>query len=705
MRHFLTYRSQKGVILMNQLKKQLLCLTVLVSAPQLFADGTTSKIVPRSQSFNAARQIVGWDNPNWGIHRKYQDEDYSSFNMIFEYTRTFRGNSLAQALFGNDLVCSGCDDLAINVSGSAVPNRGANDWFADYFGLPRDFQSTVTFKPQIQNYLLEFSYYLGLDGWCQGTYFKIYAPFVHTKWNLNAKECPVSAGTPYNGNYFQGYFSSNVVPTTQMNNSFLSYANGCTPFINNDYDLYGEEYCLTRSQITSCTPLSDITWQSLCCSKISPECGCEGAGLTRNGFGEIRFVLGYDFANDVDGDYHAGIGLYAAAPTGTRVGSQDDCNDKGRYLFEPIVGNGKHWELGAQITAHSIFWRSEDADRSFGLYIEANISHLFGANQIRCFDLCSAGSNSRYMLAQQLASNAHSRPQLEQYTGELPAITLIDAPLLEFANVYAPVANITRSNVRSTIGAQGDVAFSFAYQAGNFQWDLGYNFWGRSCEQLTLKGCCNPGIGQWALKGDQRVFGFANTTGMTYLATALAATDSQANIHTGSNLANNVDYTGSNPTHPTNFYADNSVQALAQDDVNFFNDHPVYILPLSTIPIYTSSEPILIQESDFDLQGTRGISNKIFTHFNYAWPNMNDGKWSPYVGLGFEAEFGSNDKGCNSCDTSCDNPCSSSVCTPACNYGYNADTNATLCNALRPCCPNVALSQWGIWFKVGTSYN
>ena len=114
---------------------------------------------------------------------------------------------------------------------------------------------------------------------------------------------------------------------------------------------------------------------------------------------EIRFVLGYNFLNDEDGDYHLGLGIYVAAPTGTRVGDQDDCSGKGRYLFEPIVGNGKHWELGAQVTAHHIWWRSEDEDKSFGLYLEANITHLFAASQIRCFDLCSAGSNSRYMLA------------------------------------------------------------------------------------------------------------------------------------------------------------------------------------------------------------------------------------------------------------------------------------------------------------------
>ncbi len=70
------------------------------------------------------------------------------------------------------------------------------------------------------------------------------------------------------------------------------------------------------------------------------------------------------------------------------------------------------------------------------MYLEANVTHLFGANQIRCFDLCSAGNNSRYMLAEQLDTNRNSYPSLS---------TRVDTAGLEFANVYAPVANITRT--------------------------------------------------------------------------------------------------------------------------------------------------------------------------------------------------------------------------------------------------------------------
>ena len=114
------------------------------------------------------------------------------------------------------VLCGQCKDLGINISGSAVPNRAPTDWLADNFGLPRDFQSTVTFKPTIMNFLIDFSFYAGLDNWTEGLYFRVHAPYVYTKWNLQAKENVTASGTAYNGNYFQGYFSNNVVPMSNL---------------------------------------------------------------------------------------------------------------------------------------------------------------------------------------------------------------------------------------------------------------------------------------------------------------------------------------------------------------------------------------------------------------------------------------------------------------------------------------------------------
>ena len=116
---------------------------------QLSVHGTTSKIVPRSQSFNAARQMVGWNNPEWGINR---NPKINIIQVLISSSNTpahSETNRLARALFGNDLICGACDDLVNQYQWfCSALIEAPTDWLADYFGLPRDFQSTVSFKPR-----------------------------------------------------------------------------------------------------------------------------------------------------------------------------------------------------------------------------------------------------------------------------------------------------------------------------------------------------------------------------------------------------------------------------------------------------------------------------------------------------------------------------------------------------------------------------
>ncbi len=677
---------------MNHLTRQLLCLTALVNAAHhLDAANTVTNIVPRSQSFDAARQMVGWNNYDWGINRQSPDDRYYlSFNLTFAYTRTFRDNRLGHALFGDDLTCGACDDTVINISGLGVSERGAQDWLADYFGLPMSYQSTVSFKPTISNFLLDFSFYAGLDQWIDGLYFRIHSPFVHTNWNLNAEETIIqpilndfTKELDYEGiAYPAGYFSGVAVPEGNTTASFLAYANGCTPDINyNGYNCQLSPFDRGfRGPLNSeCVALGETTWYPLCCSRINND-DCGSKGLSRNGFGEIRFVLGRNFFPTQYRepiDCHVGLGVYVAAPTGTRVGTSN-------YLFEPIVGNGKHWELGGQVNAHDIWWRSEDETKSFGLYLEANVTHLFGANQTRCFDLCSAGSNSRYMLAQRLASFNPLVPFGPTNPATLHLDSSVDSASLQFANEFAPVANLTRRDITSTIAVQGDFAMTFTLEYNDFQWDVGYNFWGRSCEQLRISTDCCPIIPDtWALKGTAFVYGFDNDN---ISPVALAATDSGATIHGGSNTLASFE---SAPITTINRFVDNSVLAIDNDS------QPLYINSNNDDQqIYTSNYPIIIDEADFNLTGTRGISNKFFTNITYACPEYRDSIWTPYANIGAEVEFGSGNRN-NCCETKCDS------CCPA--YEYPAD-NLT-CSSIKECCSNCALTQWGVWFKVGASYN
>ena len=179
---------------------------------------TGTKIIPRSQSVNAARQMVGWYEPFWGINRLPQDKCYTSFNLIAEYASSFHSFNLASFFFGDAMQnpCTFFNPIqGFTVSGSAVTDRGSTDWLADYFGLPRDFQSFVVLQPQIKTFTLDFAFYVGLDAWLNGLYFRIQGPYAYSQWGFDATETISSnqsgslSGTI---GYFQGYFSSNVVP-------------------------------------------------------------------------------------------------------------------------------------------------------------------------------------------------------------------------------------------------------------------------------------------------------------------------------------------------------------------------------------------------------------------------------------------------------------------------------------------------------------
>ena len=112
---------------------------------------------------------------------------------------------------------------------------------------------------------------------------------------------------------------------------------------------------------------------------------------------------------------------------------------------------------------------------------------------------------------------------------QIPAIS-------QFTGEFTPVANLTTRDINVSIGAQGDVAVQFTYTNCNWAWDLGYNFWGRSCEKFSKCSPCSTSdscnstsncttscnstpycdtlpispitANSWALKGDSSVVGF-----------------------------------------------------------------------------------------------------------------------------------------------------------------------------------------------------
>lgn len=626
------------------MKKYIYLLLALLSAAKTNADCRVAPLfMPRSQGVNAARELSGLTNH---IAIFDMEKFYGTFAVTPEFTKSFREDDIAQCLFSNDLFS--CDCPQIDVSGNDVANRGTRSWLADNFALPTDFESALQFKPRISNYLADFYLYLGLDEWMCGLFFFVHAPIVNTSWDLNICEAITAEGT---NDYPTGYFAPTVIERSKLRNSVLEYMQDCKGI-----DLGNNVF------------IEPLNFARMSCR-----------AKKETGLADMRLALGWNFFQDED--YHVGIGALAAAPTGTRP--------KGEFLFEPIVGNGHHWEFGGLAWGHITFWRSECEEKFFAGWIQANITHLFTSKQTRFFDL-KCKPNSRYMLAERMTTTvdlllANPAPNV---------VAPSAAPSNQFNKVFAPVANLTAQSVDVSVGVQADIVTMLTYTSCGFTWDLGYNFWSRTCENICPNGDCPSRLKNenWALKGNAYVFGFTDSViGTNPIGTpvALSATQSSATIHNGTNVA--VVGIAANQ----NSVIDNREWATA--GAGGVGTALLLNAP-GGIQTGTSKDPVILTcaDIDFDSARTKGLSNKIFTHFSYSWLDNED--WTPYLGVGAEIEFAQHTDDCSkqSCNT---NPCATNNCS-----GTSCVTSSG-CSTCDSDCMRCGISQWGVWVKGGISFN
>ncbi len=626
---------------MKHLPLKRLYFLAFISATLAVADVTVVPFVNyRSQGQDLARELSGW-GPY--INLVSDGCNYGAFSITAEYAQSFNNTQIAQCLFGDLARCnSKCPLASLKISGSRVSDRGAQDWLADYFYLPTDYESQVTFTPSIQNAIFDLNFFMGLDKWVEGLYVKFQTPIVWSNWELNMKESIINRGV---NNYDPGYFDSfDIAPIAG------TYPLGVGVFRDTLLESFGA-YIAGDTVVTNTTS----TFTQLKFAKIN---ACREAKTT---LADIHLTLGYNFLNCTD--YHLGVGLRLVAPTGSRP--------EGEFFFEPMIGNGKHWEVGAHLTGHAALWSGCDNTMSLNFYADATITHMISAEQRRTFDL-KGKPFSRYMLAEQLGT-----PVANGLAGSNnpPANPPFNQPIAQFKNVFTPVANISTLDVRVSVAIQAELAAQFTFGWCNTRWDLGYNFWTRSCEKI--KSDCPSSACQliafeenkWGLKGDAYVFGF---TPITQIPVALSATESNATIHGGTNFVNGFDPLVS----PQNPNIDNPQFAVA-------NTNTVLPTPLSAnmavlAQTRTSIQPIFITASDLDLVGTKGMSHKIYSNLSYNW--FDHEYWIPYLGIGGFAEFGSNG-GCNT----------------------NRSPNACSTNCTNTCV-KCSLSQWGVWLKGGVSF-
>lgn len=609
-------------------------MILLFSFTGLYA--VTPLILPRSQSEDSARELVGWAHY---INLYDPEQFYGSIACTFEYEKTFSPENIGFNLFGPDLL----DDTPrfIQIAGSQVGNRDETDWLADYFGLPTDFQSKLTFSPHVENVIVDTDFYFGFDQYLEGLYFRFHVPFVYTRWDLQFVEIDIQEGV---NDYDPGYFGPTAVPRAQLLDNFTAFAAGRVPNLND--------------------PITFIPLQN---ARIPTH------KKTRTGVSEIQAAFGWNFLQA--DDHHFGLNLRTAFPTGNRP--------EGKFLFEPLVGNGHFWELGLGMTSHVLLYIDECTCRSMGAYFDANVTTRFATRQRRTFDL-EGKPLSRYMLAQKLGT-----PVENLFLNTAPGTAANSvAPTAQFQNTYVPVADLTTFDVNVSIPGIVDATIMLDIAGGNWNFDLGYNFWARTCE--NIKPACLQEIPftnntTYALKGDARTYGFVaqDATDLPPGITPgqpipLSATESDATIHSGTNTPIGTPFAQPQTQNPG---IDLESQQWAMVYVATDNDSDqIVVLPTDTGGPATQQrstlDPAFIQATDIDIEGaeTKGLSNRIFGHVSYNWESC-DCRWSAFIGAGGFFEM-------------------------AHHYGSNHCEDPDFDESCQTC----AFSQWGVWVKGGVGF-
>ncbi len=470
---------------------------------------------PRSQGTNMARHIAGWKEFLPGC----DDRVWGNFSTTLEYSHSRNGYRIAQYLFGS---------TQLHFSGSEVEDRCGDELLADYFGLPTTFKGSIAFNPRIDNIIIDVNYYLGLDQWCNGLFFKVNMPIVVTRWDLgincnetntiNAQERPVFP-TCYMSSQKsrEGQILPNQAETALSIREALSgeftFGDMQQPFI------FGTFAC-GREQKTAVA--------------------------------QLDVILGYRLAENCRGQFSAY--LMTTVPTGTSPTSE--------IIFEPLVGNTRLWEFGPGIVCQYdlLQWGLH----KFGFYFNGVLTHQFKHNQIRSFDFINRGPLSRYMLLKEFIPD---ETNTLVYNGRM--INAID-----FA---------TRK-VRVGGSVKVDLAAKLSYYYNRWGVDLGYNLYARTKEKLKLRPTLFPA------DVNRLQLGLKGTEGVCYKVVNDAGNITATNVLTSTqNRATSCD--GAPTDNPTSIVVPDGEQALTWNNQEAFASKPPLLVSVENLDIISGSSP------------------------------------------------------------------------------------------------------------------
>ncbi len=533
-----------------------------------------SVYIPRSTKSNSAYFWL----PQGDIE---QDGWNGALDLGFEYQQTFRGHDIAKCMFGSSTLV---------FQGSKVSDRSETALIAENFGLSQTFNGSLKLNPKIRNFNVHLQSKLGFDCFASGLYGQVNLTFTHQRRNLFDDNCvsTVSTGTGAALAFPVGYMSSTATTTT-------------TPVADLKTALKGDS---TFGDMQTAWKFGKFSF-------------CD---MTENKVAGVDLILGYNFWQSDCG--HFGAFFQYTAPTGNKPSATT--------VFSPVVGNGKHHEVGGGIDAHYELW-SNDCDQSITAYLNGFVVTLLKDCQVRSFDFAGYGCNSRYMLLKELTASTDAT------VGFTYAGNLINA------------INFTTRNVTSKFNVKGDASLRFVYHDGGINFALGYNLYGNSREKLCLNGTASP----CSAVDTTKHYGIKGCSGVAY---AAYATSGGVTAGTATLTSLNATQTDS-ATITACGTADNAATTLVSTDpgtvgVDWSNANLAGVqanaVPAGTamtaIAIAQTSAPaveILANSTTLNIRSGESPSQLIskgFATLDYTWT---DCEWTPYLGVYAAVEGGS----------------------------------------------------------------
>ncbi len=393
---------------MNTVRKKIILYAIAVIACMPFKTSATfgkTFISQRPAISDRARLDAGV-----GPLQNLCDMDYvyGTFAITPGYSQLFNRNEIGRYFFFNDT-----NTMTFGPAGAP-----GVDVFARNFFLNDNLNGQVTALPSVQNVIVDLDLYLGLDEWLPHLYVRIHTPINWTKWNFNLEQSITTEGTTVEQFAF-GNTTAIASPVT----SIIQGYNG---------------------QTLNTTEFPDL--------KTVLNFDRVNGPQTKTQLADIELEVGYNFLCKECA--YLGLSLRTIFPTGNRPNSD--------FLFEPVSGNGHHYEFGFGIIGYYEFWNS--CNSSFGIYLDGSLYHMFNSKQRRTFDLIENGIGSHNLLIKRFSSPTN-------YGQEM---------------IYGPNVLTLECNVRNDI--HSDVAAWLNYCRCGFTFDLGYNLWARTKDKIQITG-------------------------------------------------------------------------------------------------------------------------------------------------------------------------------------------------------------------------